>query len=348
MKRILLFIVLAGILLAGLAGWLVIGPGTGFPGKSQTLLIPTGSTYADVLQKISDEKIIRNPAIFNLLAKQVGYPDKVKAGRYIIQHGNNLLTILRKLKNGQQDPVNLVITKLRTKEDFAALAGKKFEFDSASFLQYLNSAEIASRYALDTNTVMSAILPDTYTYYWNSTPKLVIEKIMEANSVFWTPGRLELAREKGFSPAQVVTIASIIDEETNKKEDKGKIASVYINRIRKGMRLGADPTVKFALRDFGLKRIYNKHLAVESPYNTYRVAGLPPGPICTPQKETIDAVLHAPATNYLYFVAKSDFSGDHVFAETYEEHLLLAKAYQQALDKYMKDKNTTEDPLNKP
>ncbi|ULQ54392.1 endolytic transglycosylase MltG [Flavihumibacter fluvii] len=348
MKRVLLFIILALILMAGFISWSLVGPATAFEGKSYALLIHTGTNYETVLSKLKEEKVIINPAIFNLLARQLGYPEKVKAGRYLIQKGNSLITILRKLRNGQQDPVNLVITKLRTKEDFAGLAGRKFEFDSASFIRFLDNNDSVARYALDTNTVMTAILPDTYTYFWNTTPSRVMEKIVKTSRDFWTSERLELARSKGFTPAQVVILASIVDEETNKKEDKGNIASVYINRMNKGMKLGADPTVKFALRDFGLKRIYNKHLAVESPYNTYRVAGLPPGPICTPQRETIDAVLHAPATNYLFFVAKSDFSGYHVFAETYEQHLQFAKAYQLALDNYLKSKSAGEDNGNKP
>ena len=175
-----------------------------------------------------------------------------------------------------------------------------------------------------------------------------MEKIFKNNQSFWTAGRLDSAKAKGLTPQEIVILASIVEEETNKKEDKGNIASVYMNRMHKGMKLGADPTVKFALRDFGLKRIYNKHLAIESPYNTYRVNGLPPGPICTPQRETIDAVLNAPSTNYLFFVAKADFSGAHVFAETYSEHLEYAKAYQLALDNYQKSKNTPEDTGNKP
>src|SRR5262249_38083245 len=146
-------------------------------------------------------------------------------------------------------------------------------------------------------------LPDTYTYYWNTTPRRILEKITKTSIAFWTPERLKKAAEKGLTREQVVILASIVEEETNKSSEKDTIASVYINRLNKGMRLGADPTVKFALRDFSLTRIYNKHLGVESPFNTYRVTGLPPGPICTPQKSTIDAVLNAPATNYLYFVA---------------------------------------------
>lgn len=346
MKKILVFILLAVLAIAGYMAWLLLGPATAFEEKQFNLEIPTGSNYEAVQELLEKGPVISHPNMFNLVAKQLGYPDKVKAGRYSIKKGSSLLSIIRKLRNGRQDPVNLVITKLRTREDFASLAGRKFEFDSASFHSYLNNNDSLRRFGLDSNTIMTGILPDTYTFFWNTTPSRVMQKILRTRDAFWTTDRLAKAKEKGFTPEQVVTIASIVEEETNKNDEKDTIASVYINRLNKGMKLGADPTVKFALRDFSLKRIYNKHLAVESPWNTYRVTGLPPGPICTPQKVTIDAVLNAPATNYLFFVARADFSGYHVFAENYTQHLVYAREYQQALDAYMQKKNQPEDTGN--
>ncbi|MBZ5855815.1 endolytic transglycosylase MltG [Flavihumibacter profundi] len=346
MKRILLLLAIIGAILAGTVAWIFLGPATAFKGKTFQLEIHTGSTYENVILEIRNKNLVYHPAMFNLLAKQLNYPEKVKAGRYTLHNGSSLVSIIRKLRNGQQDPVNLIITKLRTKEEFAGLAGKKFESDSAIFLQYLVNNDSLAKYGLDSNTIMGGVMPDTYTYFWNTAPSKVLEKIIKTYKEFWTDERIRKARLKGLTPQQVIVLASIVEEETNKNEDKGNIASVYLNRLNKGMRLAADPTVKFALRDFGLKRIYNKHLAVESPYNTYRYSGLPPGPICTPQRVTIDAVLDAPQTNYLFFVAKADFSGYHVFAETYQQHLENAKAYQQALDNYMKTKNTPEDTGN--
>ncbi|ULQ57896.1 endolytic transglycosylase MltG [Flavihumibacter rivuli] len=347
MKRLfLLFLLLFG-LTAAIGGWLFLGPATGFSGNQYYLEVPTGSDYPTLFQKLKQDNIIRYPGLFDMLARQLDYPEKVRAGRYLIPKGASIITVLRKLRNGQQEPVNLVITKLRTKEDFASLAGKKFEFDSAGMMRFLNSPDSAARYGLDTNTIMTAVFPDTYTYFWNTTPSRVMAKILKARDAFWTDARKKQAANLGLTPEQVVIIASIVEEETNKNDEKGNVASVYLNRLKTGMKLGADPTVKFALRDFSLKRIYNKHLAVESPYNTYRVNGLPPGPICTPSRTTIDAVLQAPATPYLYFVAKPDFSGYHVFAETYTQHLANAKAYQEALDKLMKTKQG-EDTGNQP
>ena len=183
---------------------------------------------------------------------------------------------------------------------------------------------------------MTIVIPNTYSFYWTATVTKIFDKLKAEQENFWDKNnRLQKAETLGFTPTQVYTIASIVEEETNKQDEKGNIASVYINRYHKGMPLGADPTVKFALKDFSLKRIYNKHLQVVSPFNTYRNRGLPPGPICTPSAKTIDAVLDAPKTDYIFFVAKSDFSGYHTFTTNYTDHLRVAKEYQLALDAYL-------------
>ncbi len=337
-KKIVLFALALLVLIAGIGAWLVAGPGTSFEKNTYYLEIPTGSNYQQLLEKIEAESIFSHPSIFNLLAKQLDYPARFKAGRYAIHKGSSLLAAIRMLRNGRQEPVNLVITKLRTKEDFASLAGRKLEFDSLAFISFLNNNDSLRRFGFDSSTVMAAVLPDTYSFYWNIRPATVLEKLVKAYDQFWTDARKQQAAAEKLKPLQVSIIASIVDEETNRRQDMGTIASVYMNRLNKGMRLGADPTVKFALRNFGLKRIYEKHLQVESPYNTYRVYGLPPGPICTPQKTTIDEVLNAPSTNYLFFVAKPGFSGAHAFAADYQEHLKLARQYQAFLDSLMKAK----------
>ena len=190
---------------------------------------------------------------------------------------------------------------------------------------------------------MTAIIPNTYLLQWNSTFKKLFTRLKSEEEKFWTDDRKAKAAAKNLTPAEVYTMASIVEEETNKPEDKLLIASSYINRINKGMKLEADPTVKYAMRNFGLKRILHGHLQYESPYNTYRNVGLPPGPICTPSTKTIDAVLGAPKTDYIFFVAKPDFKGYSNFAATYAEHLVFAKAYQKALDSLIlsKQKNAT-------
>jgi UPF0755 protein len=240
------------------------------------------------------------------------------------------------LRNNQQVPAKLVINKLRLSEDLAKVIGKNFEVDSSDVISFLNNPDSLQKLGVNENTLMTIVIPDTYTLNWTSSVGKIMSRLKTEQENFWKKNsRNEKAQSLGLSTDQVYTIASIVEEETNQQPEKGTVASVYINRYVKGMPLGADPTIKFALKDFGLRRIYEKHLQVESPYNTYRNAGLPPGPICTPSSKTIDAVLTAPKTDYLFFVAKSDFSGYHTFSTTYAEHLQNARIYQRALDEYL-------------
>ena len=336
MKKIVLSLLLAAIVLGLGAGWVFFGPATSFRGKKYDLYIRTGMDYETLLDSIRQNDLLSFPAAFNWLARRADYPNNIKAGKYEIKSGTSLPNILRMLRNGRQTPVNLVITKLRTKEDFAGLVGRKFECDSLAFIHFLNNADSVRRYGVDTSTVMTLVIPDTYTYYWNTTPSRIFRKIDAAHDEFWTSERKEKAAQHHLSPQSAYILASIVEEETNQRDDKGKIASVYINRLATGMHLGADPTVKFAMRNFELKRIYSKYLKVESPYNTYENAGLPPGPICTPTAETIDAVIQSPVTKYFYFVAKPGYAGYSNFAETFQEHMVFARSYQAFLDSVYK------------
>lgn len=336
MKKLLLFILLFIFIVAAAGGWLVLGPGTAFKSASHDLFISTGMNYEELDSMLRHDEVLDHPAVFKWLAGRISYPANMKAGKYEIRSGMNLLNILKMLKNGRQSPVNLVITKLRTREDLAGLIGRKFECDSTEFMRYLNNRDTMASYGLDTNTFMTMVFPNTYTYFWNTTPSRIFKKLEAAAQAYWTPARLQEAEAHHLTRETAYILASIVEEETIRKEDKPKIASVYINRVATGMRLAADPTVKFALRRFDLKRVYEKYLLVESPYNTYRSAGLPPGPICTPSMESMDAVLNAPETKYLYFVAKPDFSGYSNFSETFPEHLKYAKEYQKALDEQMR------------
>jgi UPF0755 protein len=335
-KKLFLSVLILILLAVGAAAYLLLGPGTDFKGARHDLYIHTGMTYERLMDSLRSGQVIRYPRIFSWMAGRTGYPEKIKAGKYEIKSGTSLIDILKMLRNGRQTPVNIIITKLRTKEDLAGMVGRKLECDSLAFLAYLNNKDTLRAYALDSNTVMTAILPNTYTYFWNTTPSRIFRKMEAASRSFWTSQRTQDAEARHLNPVSAYILASIVEEETSRKDDKPKIASVYLNRLATGMKLAADPTVKFALRNFELKRIYSKYLMVESPYNTYRNTGLPPGPICTPTPETLDAVLHSPDTKYLYFVAKPDFSGYSNFAETYPEHLQYAKQYQKALDEQMR------------
>ncbi len=336
-KKIVFGTLLMMALVFGYTAWQVFGPTVLAPAEKY-FFIKTGSTYAEVKTALIDQGIIGNPFFFDLLAKQIKYDQKVKAGRYEIKKLSNVYNLLRVLRSGRQSHVKLVINKLRTKEDLAQKLAANFECDSIEVMQILNSDDSLKLYNLNINIAMTAIVPNTYEMLWNNSASKIFKKLEAEKNKFWTDERKAKARKLNLTTAQVYILASIVEEETNKQSDKGKIASVYMNRIKTGMKLQADPTIRFAIGDFTITRIMHKHLTYPSPYNTYQNLGLPPGPICTPAITTIDAVLDAPFTDYIFFVAKPDFNGYSNFANSYAQHLVYAKAYQQALDKLMQQK----------
>jgi UPF0755 protein len=337
-KRFLIVFVLL-LVLGSIAAWLILGSATGFKGDKEYLFIYEGKPVKEqVMKQIKEKKIVRFPALFNAAAERADVWKKLKPGRFEIKQGDNLITIIRMLRNNTQSAVKMIITKLRTRNDFAGMTQRLFNIDSSATMQFISNNDSIQRWGVDTATFLTVVIPDTYEMYWTSDVRKVIDKLHKASKKFWDIDRLKAVQKMNITSKQAYTVASIVEEETNAQQEKGTIASVYLNRLQKGMPLGADPTVKFALRDFGLRRILYGHLEVQSPYNTYRNKGLPPGPICTPSKKTLDAVLHAPSTNYLYFVASDKFDGTHNFSENYAQHLQLAKQYQAALDVYLKNK----------
>ena len=331
-KRIFLGTAAVLVAIAAFFAWKFFAAPVSTEKEGSYLFIKTGSTFKDVQAELVKNKFIHNTVWFRMVSKTAGYKI-VKPGRYKVTKGMSLMSLVRMLKNGQQSAVSLVITKIRTKEGLAEKIGNSFECNSGEMMNYLDNMDTLKAYGFDTNTVMAVALPLTYEIKWNTTPEKIFHQFYTAYKNFWTDERKQKAADHNLSPLEASTLASIIDEETNSPSDRPDIASVYLNRISKGMPLQADPTVKFALKDFGLRRIYEGHTRVQSPYNTYMNKGLPPGPICTPSLETIDAVLDSPKTDYLYFVANSDFSGSHIFTEKYEDHVKYARLYQQELNK---------------
>lgn len=332
-KKVIYGILLVVLITGGFLGWKIFGPTVNAP-EGKYFYIRSGSTYADVKEALLKKHVIGSDFFFDQISKRLNYPSSVKAGRYEIKDGMSLFNLVRMLRAGRQTPVNLVITKLRTREDLAQKIAANFECDSLSFILAINNDDSLRKYGLDTNTAMTAVIPNTYSILWNTSPERIFRKLEQEKEKFWNTERMRKAEALKMTPEEVYTMASIVEEETNKEEDKGNIASVYINRIRSGQRLEADPTIKFALRNFALKRIRSSHIndAKGSPYNTYFVTGLPPGPICTPSTKTIDAVLNAPSTDYLFFVARPDRSGLSVFTHSYEQHMINARNYQKYLD----------------
>ena len=312
-------------------GYKVMGPAT-YQKEEKFLIIEKNTPQKELAQQLIDKGFLHSKTWFNTVSGFVGL-SSANAGRYEIKKGTSVVSLVNMFKNGKQTPVNFSITKIRTKEALASKMGKAFQYDSLQAIQFLSNNDSLKQYDVDTNTVMSLALPLTYEVFWNTSPRILMGKFFAAYNTFWSNQRKEKATALGLSPIEVITLASIIDEESNNAEEKPTIASTYLNRLKIGMPLQADPTVKFALKDFSIKRVLLVHLNTPSPYNTYKNKGLPPGPICTPQSATIDAVLNAPKTDYLYFVADSSFNGKHIFTTNYQDHIKRAKAYQEALNK---------------
>jgi len=331
-KRIIkIFLFLFLIIAIGL-WYFLLGKNTGDMHKGNFLYIPTGSNYEQVLELLKTNGFIENKTSFDWLAKRTDYHNRVKAGKYKIEPGMSNLTIIRMLRSGKQTPVKLTINKIRTKQEFISKISAQLEVNADSMKQLLSNNDYLSKFQLDSNTSLAAIMPDTYEFWWNTKAEKVFEKIAVNYKNFWNEDRLESAKKLELSPTQVITLASIVEEETNDITEKDLIASVYLNRLRKGMKLQADPTAKYAFGDFTIKRITSTQTQIPSPYNTYYVIGLPPGPICTPSKSSIDAVLKGTVTSYLYFCAKADFSGSHSFANDYASHMINAKKFQAAMN----------------
>jgi UPF0755 protein len=237
------------------------------------------------------------------------------------------------LKLGLQKPLKLTFNNIRTPQQLAGRISQQIEADSLSILALLTSDHVASSYGFDKTTIIAMCVPNTYEFYWNTNAKGFLDKMQKEYERFWNDERKSKAFKLGLTKVEISTLASIVEEETRFNIEKPKVAGVYINRLNKGIPLQADPTVKFAVGDFALRRILTKHLEIDSPYNTYKFRGLPPGPIRCPSISSIDAVLNAEKHSYLYFCAKADFSGYHDFAKTLTEHNRNAEAYRRALNK---------------
>ena len=335
MKKILLAAILVIAFILAWFTWNTIGPSTSFEGKTATVYIPSSNpTKNIVMEQLKENDVLASPFVFEFLASRFGYWDNIKPGKYVFDKGTSTLNILRKLKNGSQTPVRIVINKFRTREDLAGYLGRQMETDSIDVLNFFNSPDSTRIFGLDTNNIVTAIIPNTYTMYWNTPAPKFLRRLYSEREEFWNEERMAKLRKAGLTKESAYILASIIEEETNKHDEKPVIASVYLNRMKKNMNLGADPTVKFALRDFALKRITLKHIreSGSSPYNTYLNKGLPPGPICTPSIKSIDAAISPAETDYLFFCAKADFSGYHSFASNEQDHFRNARAYQKALD----------------
>lgn len=301
--------------------------------KAQYLYIPTGSTYKDVFELLYTNNLLKNKTTFEWAADRMNYKKHVHPGRYKLKHRLTNHKLILMLRSGNQEPVNLTINNARTKEELAGLVSSKIEAEYSAIIDLLNNKEYIEQIGFNEYTIVGLFIPNTYEFYWNTTPEQFCSRMLNEYDSFWDKSRRTKAGQMNLSLNEVITLASIVDEESSKEEENPVIAGVYINRLKKGIKLQADPTVKFAHGDFSMRRVLTKHLSINSPYNTYKYYGLPPGPIRIPSRESIDAVLNYKKHDYLYFCAKDDFSGYHYFARTLAQHNKYARLYQRALNK---------------
>lgn len=275
----------------------------------------------------------KNHTGFDIIVKHYKLAGNIPTGKYAVNPNDGMTDIVRRIKVKAQTPIRIVIPSVRTTTELAARINGKLMIDSATIARAFSDSTICEELGYTTETVIALFLPDTYELWWDCTLEAFIKRIKNEHNAFWNKDRTEKAKRLGLSKMEVATLASIVDEETANNSEKPDIAGLYINRLKKGMPLQSDPTVKFAMKDFKLRRILYKHLETDSPYNTYKNAGLPPGPIRIPSKVGIEAVLNYRKHSYLYMCAKEDFSGTHNFATTYAQHRANAKRYTDALNK---------------
>ena len=300
--------------------------------KEATLFIKRGTSNAAVEEMIAAEVSSDFSSKVMELLTLTGGDLSTRQGAFKIKEGESALSVANHLRRGSPDEVKVTINNIRTKEQLAKLLGKKLMMDEADFLKALNDKELCSSLEKNPDNVTCLFLADTYQFLWDVEPAKLLESMKKFSDSFWNSDRKEKAEKLGLTPDEVIALAAIVEGETAKADEKGKVARLYMNRLKQHIKLQADPTVKFALGDFALRRLRLADTRIESPWNTYYVEGLPPGPICIPEKSSIDAVLDAPEHDYIYMCAKEDFSGYHNFAVDYSEHEANAKRYQNALN----------------
>lgn len=300
--------------------------------ESKTIYIHSDATFDDVLQIMKDSNVLKDISTFRTVAHLRNYDTSVKPGKYILKPGMNNQQIAGKLRSGDQDPQKVTINNIRMISDLAGKASRYFESDSITFLNYLKDPEVAASLGYNQDNFLTMFIPNTYEMFWTSTPESFVKRMKKEYDNFWTQDRINKLTANNLTPTEAYIIASIVEKESNYTPEKPVIAGVYLNRLHAGERLQADPTVVFAMGDFSIQRVLYTHLKTDSPYNTYLNTGLPPGPICMPSMASLEAVINVDKHKYMFFCARPDNSGIHVFAETYQEHLKNADNFSKWLN----------------
>jgi UPF0755 protein len=302
--------------------------------QKRYLLIKTGSTLEDVMAELRKNNFLIDYESFEWIAELRNYSSHIHPGRYLIEKGMSNYNIINLIRSGKQIPVRLTFNNLRTKYQLASIISRQIEADSLSIIMLFSNSDYLSDIGFDTSNIACLFIPNTYEFYWDTNADQLLKRMFKEYSKFWNEERNRKAREINLSPVQVSVLASLIQAEQGlHKEEWPIIAGLYINRLKNNIILQSDPTLVFAIGDFTIQRVLDEYKEIESPYNTYKYAGLPPGPINIPEKETIDAVLNYDKNDYFYMCAKDDFSGFHYFSKTQEQHSVYAQKYRRALNK---------------
>lgn len=304
--------------------------------KDRQVIIPRGASFKDVQGILHEQDIVQDLISFSFLSRLMDYDKSIKSGRYVLRANMTNLQAIRLLRSGEQEPVKITFNNVRLISELSEKITKNLLMKPAEFEAALVQFAMTNKYGFNKDNVLTMFIPNTYEVYYQSSPEEVIERLYGEYKNFWNADRKAKADKLGMTPIEVSILASIVQAESVKKEEAPIIASLYLNRLKQGMPLQADPTLVFAVGDFSLKRVLNEHKEIDSPYNTYKNAGLPPGPINMAEIRSIDAVLNHADTNYLYMCAKEDFSGNHNFTNSYKQHMNNAIKYQRALEREIK------------
>ncbi len=325
-------VILASTVAIVLYSWVYRPALVGISEDDGFLFVQTGSDYDDLIENLDTLQWLKNTKAFDWVAQKKNLPAHINPGRYSVFKGMSNDSLIDLLRSGQQTELSVTFKTMRTFEYLALVISRQLETDSASLARVLLDPQIIDSLGFTKETWMGMFIPNTYRFFWNTDARDFIGRMHREFNEFWNSARDDALLEIGLTKNEVMALAAIVQEETFKADEMPRVAGAYMNRLRKGMKLQADPTVIFALGDPTIRRVYRRHLSVDSPYNTYKNRGLPPGPIRIPSIQAIDACLNYEHHNYIYFCAKEDFSGYHSFAKSYTQHLRNARKYQRALN----------------
>jgi UPF0755 protein len=332
-KRLILFLFLSilGISFTYYAYQITYTPNVLVDKENRLFIVKEGSTFKDIQRDLHEGNFVRDLVSFSFIAKITGYDEQIKPGRYILKKNMTNLEALRYLRSGKQEPVKITFNNVRIVPELAEKITRNLEMSPKEFEVALIDFAMSNTYGFNKDNIIAMFIPNTYEVYYNVAPEALVKRMYREYESYWTPERKEKAKRTGLTPIEVSILAAIVQAETIREDEAPIIAGLYLNRLKQGIALQADPTLKFAVGDFSLKRVLNVHKEFDSPYNTYMYPGLPPGPINMPESYALEAVLNYTPSDYYYMCAKEDFSGNHRFTNSYDEHMRNAARYQKAL-----------------